>query len=273
MSPSFGKNGSERGSAIVFVLWISVLLALLLAGASALVQTELRLAGNRRDVLQRDASLMSALDLVAFDTALVGRSYISSLPRSVQINDESVTVRLAPSHQKLDINMANDEDWIALFTYLGESEGASLRLADQILDWRDNDTNRRDQGAEAEDYPAGGDKTPANRAFISVGELIQVRDMTRQRLSCLSPYVTVFGGTPDPVLTLIGDDQSNSMEGVRVSFLAEQEREGGHIDRLTGLALFGSNSRRPFEWVGFVEEENALSGCLNDTETAQVQTP
>jgi len=273
MLSSLGKKRSERGSALVFVLWISVLLALLLAGASALVQTELRLASSRRDILKRDASLMSALDLVAFDTALVGRTYISSLPRRVQINNGSVTVRLAPSHQKLDINMANDEDWMALFTHLGESEGASRRLADQILDWRDNDTNRRAQGAEAEDYPAGGGKEPANRAFVSVGELIQVRDMTRQRLSCLSPYITVFGGTPDPVLTDIGNDQTHSMEGVRVSFLAEQDRGNGHMDRLTGLALFGSNGRRPFEWVGFVEESGGLGGCLAETETNQGQTP
>jgi general secretion pathway protein K len=257
------KNLSEHGAAIVFVLWMSVLLAVLLAGTAALVQTQLRMVSSRRDAFVRDESLMSALDIVAFDTALVGRTYISSLPRTVDINGFSVSVRLAPTHARLDINMANDEDWVSLFTFLGESDAASERLAEQILDWRDGDTQSRENGAEAEDYPAGGGKQPGNRPFFSVGELIQVRDMTAQRLACLSPYVTVFGGTADPVLDNLGD-QADSMEGVRVAYRAELQRPDGRSAHLTGVARFGSSGRRPFEWVGFIDDSNELPPCLGD---------
>jgi general secretion pathway protein K len=258
------KDLGERGSAIVFVLWVSVLLSVILVGTAALVQTQLRMVSSRRDAFVREESLLSALDVVAFDTALVGRTYISSLPRTVEINGRSISVSLAPTHNRLGINMANDEDWISLFTLLGESEAASRRLAEQILDWRDGDTQRRANGAEAEDYLAGGGKEPGNRPFISVGELIQVRDMTAQRLACLAPYLTVFGGTADPVLDGLGAEEAASMEGVRVAYRAEVSRPNGVIAHLTGLARFGSSGRRPFEWVGFVDDGVSSDTCIGD---------
>jgi general secretion pathway protein K len=260
------RQSGQTGSALIFVLWMSVLLAIILAGVMAMTQTELRLAAGRRALLADREALLSALDLVAFDTALVGRSYVASLPRDLEIDGVVIRVGLAPSQTLLDINMANDEAWIALFTFLGEPEFAARRLADQILDWRDNDDTAREQGAERDDYPAGSVKSPENRPFMSVAELIQVRDMTPQRLACAAPYLTVFGGTPEGELDAADLDLGASMDGVRVAFQARLVRSDGGRTDMTALALFGSNPRRPFDWVAFPVEE-MRGGCDSEAAT------
>jgi general secretion pathway protein K len=260
------RHSRQTGSAIIFVLWMSVLLAIILAGVMAMTQTELRLAAGRRSLLGDQEALLSALDLVAFDTALVGRSYVASLPRTVEIDGVAVRVALAPAQTLLDINMANDEAWVALFTYLGEPEFVAQRLADQILDWRDNDDTARDQGAERADYPAASGKSPENRAFISVGELIQVLDMTPQRLACAAPYLTVFGGTPEGELDAAILDLAETMDGVRVAFQARLVHSDGRAADMTALALFGSNPQRPFDWVAFSVEEYG-GGCNSTAST------
>lgn len=254
------RQNGQTGSAIIFVLWMSVLLAIILAGVMAMTQTELRLAAGRRTLLADREAMLSALDLVAFDTALVGRSYIASLPRDVEVDGVVVRVGLAPAQTLLDINMANDEAWIALFVALGEPEFAARRLADQILDWRDNDDTRREQGAERADYPAGSLKSPENRPFISVAELIQVRDMTPQRLACAAPFLTVFGGTPAGEADALALDLAATMDGVRVAYQARLRRRDGAVTDLTALALFGADQHRPFNWVAFPVEE-FTGGC------------
>lgn len=257
---STGRQNGQAGSAIIFVLWMSVLLAVILAGVIAMTQTELRLAAGRRTLLSDREALLSALDLVAFDTALVGRSYVASLPRNVDIDGVTVRVGLAPSQSLLDVNMANDEAWIALFTALGEPEFVARRLAEQILDWRDNDDTAREQGAERADYPEGSANAPANRPFMSVGELARVRDMTPQRLACAAPYLTVFGGTPEGELDAANLDLGASMDGVRVAFEARLVRRDGGRAGMTALALFGADRQRPFEWVAF-PIEGYRGGC------------
>ncbi|WP_417490558.1 general secretion pathway protein GspK [Maricaulis sp.] len=254
-------HNRQAGSAIIFVLWMSVLLAVILAGAMAMTQTELRLGAGRRTMLAERETLLSALDLVAFDTALVGRSYIASLPRTVTVSGTPVRVSLAPAQTRLDINMANDEAWMALFTGLGEPEITAQRLTDQILDWRDNDELARARGAERDDYPPGSRKRPENRPFVSVAELVQVLDMTPQRLACLAPYLTVFGGTPEGEIELTAEDVASSMDGVRVAFQADIVRPDGGASSLAALALFGANRNRPFDWVAFPVEMYNPGGC------------
>ena len=64
---------SENGSAILFVLWAAVLVAVLTAGIVTLAQNQLRLTGAVRDRVATDTVLRSALELAAYDVATGGR--------------------------------------------------------------------------------------------------------------------------------------------------------------------------------------------------------
>lgn len=259
--PDGPSSRSERGAALLMVLWLSVLLSVLMLGVAALAQSQLRTARIGEQRLHSDEALQSALDIVAFDMALVGRTALNDLPRTVTVGEHRVLVSMAGAQRALDINMANDEDWIALFTRLGEDPAVARRLADQILDWRDTDTAPREFGYERLTPSQGVSDSPQNRPFLSVGELGRVRGITTARLNCLRPYVTAIGATRPPALDNLQGRDAATMDGLRVALRAELRRPNGIVDRRTALALFREEQRRPYHWVSFGDDRPEAGHC------------
>lgn len=261
------KPRKDTGSALLFVLWTSLLVAVLLAGATGLVQQQARMTAAQRLDSQLDAQLGSALDLVAFDMALAGRAAIGDLPRSFPFEGGLVTVFLAPQQGLIDVNMADEARWVDVLQRAGLAPDRARQLAQRILDWSDNDTQARPNGGEAGIYPDDWDRKPANRPFVSVEELLAVRGMSAALWSCLSPQLTVFGGTPAP------QDQSglnadlNDLTGVRVALLARIESEGGRSRERFALAHFGASDARPFEWVALASENLGGQVCAGEAAT------
>ncbi|WP_291844241.1 type II secretion system protein GspK [Maricaulis sp.] len=252
---------SERGAALVVVLWLSVLLAMVLLGVASLVQVRLQTARAERETLLRSQVMLSALDIAAFDIALVGRTALSDFPRRIVVGDRAVQVSLLSGAGRVDLNMANDEDLRALFARMGATPADARRLSDRVLDWRDADAETRPAGLEAADYPADWPRPAANRPFLTVGELRYVAGISDALVDCLAPYVTVLGGTPQPEFTELADPSSAPLDGIRIAFLAETDRPNGSLDRMTGLALFGGVGNRPFGWVTLGDDRPTRSLC------------
>ncbi|MGD9644386.1 MAG: general secretion pathway protein GspK [Pirellulales bacterium] len=102
--------------------------------------------------------------------------------------DESFKLRFGLGNESAKLNLRTLLEWDR--TQPGAAQAALMRLpgmreelADAILDWIDEDSSSRPQGAEAEHYqslePA---YLPANRPPTSLAELLQVRGMTRALL-------------------------------------------------------------------------------------------
>jgi general secretion pathway protein K len=253
-------QSAETGSALVYVLWVSAAIALVLAAAGAAVQSQVRLAGVERQAALSDTALRSALDVVAYDTALIGRAHLDSLPVTVRIDDVPVMVSLARSHTRMDINLADDARWMAFLISRGVTEARARTLADRILDWRDSDDRARDFGGEAELYRGG---EIGNRAFRSVSELSKVAGLSEREVACWAGDLTVYGGTPAPEIAASEIGSVISMDGVRAAFVARRERANGRgADELSALALFGASPIRPFEWVAFGVDAAERLECI-----------
>lgn len=251
----------EEGSALVYVLWIALLLSVLMAGAALFARTQIVSARVEQDVLAERLALQSALDLVAYRGALAGRAYFEGLPETVEIGGYEILVARAPRHYRLDINLADETAWMRLFITLGADEDLARRLTDQVLDWRDADTDPRPLGAEAEAY-TGLDKTIGNRSFFSISELGKVRDITPARLACMAPYLTVFGGTgPAQGAPLDGLELPARSDGMRVALRAVLITGTGPGRDLTGLAQYGTSQARPYEWVHLGGEDGMAPPC------------
>ena len=246
-----------RGSALLLVLWLSLLLSAILLAVVVLAQAQIRAARHEVEAARTQEILRSALDVAAFDTALIGRTALSEFPRSIRIADQMVTVDLSPSQALLDINMANDEDWIALWVRLGETEAQARQLADHILDWRDPDDQPRPFGFEG----SAGEHSTLNRPFSSVEELSRVEGVSPQRLACARPYVTALGGTRLPELDDLQGVEARTMDGLRAVFRARIAGPAGRVESMTGLALFAEGQDRPFEWVSFGVDRPYSDAC------------
>ncbi|PWE18726.1 hypothetical protein DDZ18_03800 [Marinicauda salina] len=251
----------EEGSALVYVLWITLLLSVLMAGAALFARTQIIAARVEQTVLSERLALRSALDLVAYRGAIAGRAYFEGLPDTVAFGGYEILVERAPNHGRLDVNLADETAWMRLFQSLGAEDALARRLTDQVLDWRDSDTDPRPDGAEANAY-SGSAKQIGNRAFFHIGELENVLDITPARLACMAPYLTVLGGTgPVQGAPLQGLELPARSDGMRVALRAAIVGEAGSGRALTGLAQFGASDTRPFEWVHIGADDGIAASC------------
>ncbi len=115
--------------------------------------------------------------------------------------------------RKLNINTADTDILRRLFTEVaGVKEKLAEAITESVLDWRDEDNDKRDFGAEKFEYLLL--KKPydcKNGPFESLEELLLVRGMTPEILKSIRPYITVYGSgkvnlntAPDAVLKVLG---------------------------------------------------------------------
>ena len=121
---------------------------------------------------------------------------------------------------KLNLNTAKAKDLERLFDQTlpyrkrdpDEEDNQARELADAILDWRDEDSDRRDFGAEKFDYLNKKDSYETKDGFFdSVDELLLVKGMTPKIYRAVEPYLTVYGSgavnvqtAPEAVLAALG---------------------------------------------------------------------
>ena len=275
----------QKGTALIVVLWIAVLLSALLAGALTLSRGEARNAHARAETLKARAAAQSGLDLAAYRIAVGSAASIDALAQSANPSINGYSLRFEPGQEtrKLDINLATEQTFEALFAFAGVDFETAQKLAARIADWRDTDDLVRLNGAERSDYAAARNgETIGNRPFYAVNELKKVLGFPPALHDCLAPALTVFGTAPlpDPVLMnrLYGaspfDRQTAS--GVRLSTSNRAARAGSRFSvtvtaaaqrrqhRLSGLFRITGGAETPYKTIAvyegnFNEAENAAS--------------
>lgn len=123
---------------------------------------------------------------------------------------------------KLNINTATHDQLIRL-------PNMTEDLVNAILDWRDEDSTPRTNGAEDEAYASRGYKAK-NAPFETVEELLLVRDFTRDLL-----YGTGETGPLGEANSSIGTDQSRS-------FMSDLATTRGLFDDLTAYSAEAASS-------------------------------
>ena len=192
---------SQKGTALIVVLWIAVLLSALLAGALTLSRGEARNAHARAEALKARAAAQSGLNLAAYRIAVGSAASIDALAQSANPSINGYSLRFKPGEEsrKLDINLATEQTFEALFIFTGVDIETAQSLAARIADWRDPDDLARLNGAERSDYAtARNGETIGNRPFYAVSELKKVLGFPPALHDCLAPALTAFGTSPLP---------------------------------------------------------------------------
>ena len=196
--------GSQKGIALVLVLWVLLLLTII-TGSFALIARMDRLEAHA--LLSGTQARMSAeaaihLAVLALrDPEEETRMLADGRLYQQEIDGVLVEVSAIDERGKLDINAADELTLANLFTGHGMDIVDAEMLAAAVLDWRDEDLLERADGAEEEAYFAAGlDVGPANRPFMMTEELLQVLGMQYELYRKLEPGITVFSrvGVPDP---------------------------------------------------------------------------
>ncbi|MBT8072952.1 MAG: general secretion pathway protein GspK [Xanthomonadales bacterium] len=195
---------SQRGIALVLVLWVLLLLTII-TGSFALMARMDRLEANALlSGTQARLSAEAAINLAVLalrDPDDLTRMRADGRVYQQELDGVLVEVSAIDERGKLDINATEELTLATLFTGHGlELEDAEM-LAAAILDWRDEDELERVNGAELDAYIAAGlEVGPANRPFMMTEELLQVIGMPFELYRQLEPGITVFSrvGEPNP---------------------------------------------------------------------------
>lgn len=194
------RRRTERGFALLIVLWSLVILALLGTHVVATGRTEALLASNLRDAAMAEAAADGAVHRTLFNLLGLGttrwppqgrfRVMLGGVPVDVAV--ENLTGRVNP-------NTAAPELMRAVLRGVGVEGDRAAALADAIADWRAPGP-KRPHGAQAAEYRAAGrDYGPAGRPFRSLDELGAVLGMTPDLLARLRPHLTLWWESdPDP---------------------------------------------------------------------------
>lgn len=205
----------ERGSALLIVLWLLVLISAIAVSMSGTTRVESRLAFNlveeARARYLAQAGINHAILTLLKPRAPRQRVMDGAAVTPIDLFGMRLGIRIRDECGKVDLNTA----WGGLIGGLlaghrgqggqsgqggqggqsgqgGQGEPQAFDLTQAILDWRDPDKIRRLRGAEDDDYAAAGMAYGARDGlFETIEELQQVRGMTEGLYQRLSPDVTV----------------------------------------------------------------------------------
>lgn len=195
------RRRSQRGIALLLVLWLTALLTVIAGGFAYAMRNEAMAARNTMSQAQARAEADGAVARVAFElmrprTLVDAWSPDGALHTWIEADGARVNVNALDESGKIDVNSASDALLNSLLQTVGQVDAATAaRLVDAIGDWKDPDDLRRPNGAEAPDYQAAGlSYKPANAPFENVAEVQRVLGMTPAIFARLSGNLTTFSG-------------------------------------------------------------------------------
>jgi general secretion pathway protein K len=188
---------SQRGVALVLVLWASILLMVVASSFIVERRTETMIISNSVSMSRAQGAADAGVNRAIFESYRNDNApdiwrrdgtwhdwSFDGIPVRVEMRDESA---------KIDINTASDALLRGLFVSAGLNDEEANNLLDAVLDWRDADSLKRLHGAEEADYRAAGlSWRPANAPFQAIEELQLVFGMRPEVYRRIAPSITVF---------------------------------------------------------------------------------
>jgi general secretion pathway protein K len=232
-------SSSQRGIALIAVLWLTVLLTVIASGFAYSMRGEALAARNTMSLAQARAAADGAVERMAFELSRPRVSpevwLANGSTHAWSDGDIAIAATAIDEAGRIDINLASDPLLKGLLQNVGGLDpDAAQQVLDAILDWRDADDLRRPNGAEAPEYQAAGRKyVPTNAPFESTGELQRVLGMTPGLIARIADSITVYSrqrginpatATRDVLLALPGitPEQVDTFLAARSEALANQ---------------------------------------------------
>lgn len=185
----------QQGIVLVLVLWALVLLLVIVSAVTSSVHTESTLAHHQLDQSRFHALADAAFYYGAargYDPDVESAWSVNGEPYEWRFNGVDMEIRLIKASQLLDLNRATAQQLRLLLEALEIDADLHESLVDAILDWRDNDSLHRLNGAEDDAYQQAGRAYGAKDApFTTVDELGLVLGVTSTIQTKLMPYLTV----------------------------------------------------------------------------------
>ncbi len=200
--------GRQRGTALLLVLWVTVLVAALLAGlaASARSQAEAALYGSERVRAELAAEAGLAHAVAGLRAPGLHQRWVpDGRPYHFRFDAAAVTVRVVDVGGLFDLNATPTDLLRRLFVAAGANADDAGRMAAAIA-------------ARRNPAPGGvATGAPLQRNFRAVDELARLPGMNSRLFARLEPVVTVYSGRNFPDLSYSGPLALEVLRGVNAT--------------------------------------------------------
>lgn len=201
----------ERGTALLLVLWVTVLLAALLIGvaASSRSQSEAALFGAERVRAEYAAEAGLAHAIAGLRASGVGDQWVpDGRPYTLAFGGAKVTVAVTDVSGLIDLNAASTDILQRLFATAGANSERARQLADSVAEWRGGAVSSvaRRQPGSATGQPHG--------PLRSIDQLAKLPGMNADLLAAMENAVTVFSGRNFPDASYAGPLVLASLRGI-----------------------------------------------------------
>lgn len=188
----------QKGLALVLVLWVLTLLTIM-AGSFALSmrrESSIMLGMKTRAEAQAFAEAgIAVAELMMLEEDPLKRWDADGQIYEFSFDEAVIRVRILAENGKVDINRAELELLLRLLNHAPIEVGLQSRVANAIIDWRDQDDETREDGAEKKEYQAAGLRyAPRNQAFQSLEELQMVLGVDAVLYDWLESFTTIDSG-------------------------------------------------------------------------------
>ena len=193
---------TQRGVALLIVLWGCTLLAIMLGGFAALARTEGLQAryqfAQTRAHYAAEAGLMRAIaGLQTPDPQ--GRWIADGRMYTFAFDNAVVNITIVDEDGKVDLNAASADVLSGLFKAAGVDDDRATKLSAAVQDWRRPGDAALPNGAKRPQYEAAGlDYGPRNGPFATVEEARMVLGMDAKLWTVIAPAITIWSGRERP---------------------------------------------------------------------------
>ncbi len=188
------SRASQRGFALLIVLWTMVMLALLSAQITGAGRSEAQLAASLRNAAQLEASADGAIDETMWHMLEGSGAQWQPGSGAYDLPEPSglVHVTIEDERGKMDINQVPPQLIAALLSTLGADTASAKDISTAIADWRSQSAPGDAQNSVPPEYRMDGRAWgPPGQEFERLDELLLVRGVTPQLYQAALPYLTL----------------------------------------------------------------------------------
>jgi general secretion pathway protein K len=194
---------SQRGMALVTVLWTMVLLSTAAMAASTMFRSYVGVMAVDKDRTRADALLTAGLETGAGLMLKLGDAPPNGIETNVPLSTGDVSIRLDDEGGLIDINKAPADLLTGLFRSIG-AEHPDV-IAQDIVAARKKDDGKPAQNAAPAQNPAASQADDEDGPFTDVRELAAIASVRPEWISAIAPMTTVFGSETVNPLTAPAD--------------------------------------------------------------------
>ena len=213
-------NKMQKGSALIFVLWIIAILSILAAEIGFKARLNSELTGDEAKLIQNYPQALACLQTGISAILNQNSSQLNHLTgKNFHFNfkeqNYSCQLEFFDEAGKYNLNKVGEKELLEILNALGFQGEKRDTIVDSILDWRDSDNFHRLNGAETDYYQTLNPPYKCkNGNFNSIDELILVKGIDLPVFQKLKQVFSVYANTqkinvnsaPQEVLKTLGLD-------------------------------------------------------------------